>query len=81
MLLLIGLFHKAIAMGGSILGNWPIENHQMHLAKKQAKLIGCPEDNSANIMKCLKTKTAQELTKSVDIYRVKAWFPDYQNIY
>ncbi|XP_019873364.2 esterase E4 [Aethina tumida] len=56
------LFHKAIAMSGSSLGNWPVPHNQMDLAKKQAKLLGCPEDTSANIVKCLRGKTYSEIS-------------------
>ncbi|KAK5641626.1 hypothetical protein RI129_010173 [Pyrocoelia pectoralis] len=56
-----GLFHRAIAMSDTIFGQWPIGNHQFNLAQKQASLLGCPDDTSENIVKCLKTKSAEEL--------------------
>lgn len=60
-----GLFHKAIIMSGSIYGQYPIEKGQFHLAQKQAQLVGCPDDTSANIIRCLKTKSAVELGNSL----------------
>lgn len=33
-----GLFHKAIMMSGSPLGQLKYQTHQLHLAEKQAKL-------------------------------------------
>ncbi|KAK5649724.1 hypothetical protein RI129_000753 [Pyrocoelia pectoralis] len=60
-----GLFHRAIAMSGSALAQWEIPNHQFDLAQKQARLVGCPDDNSLNIVNCLKTKTAKELGDSL----------------
>lgn len=59
-----GLFHKVIISGGSALGQWPIEHNQMNMAKKLAKAVGCPDDTSANIIKCLKGKPANELGQS-----------------
>ncbi|EFA08586.1 juvenile hormone esterase-like [Tribolium castaneum] len=59
-----GLFHRAIIMSGSALGQMPIPTNQMNLAKKQAKVLECSDDNSANIIKCLKTKTANQLGES-----------------
>lgn len=53
-------------MSGSIFGNWPIHTNLMSLVKRQAKLVGCPNDTSANIMKCLRAKSAEELGRSVD---------------
>ncbi|CAH0564911.1 unnamed protein product [Brassicogethes aeneus] len=57
-----GLFHRAIAMSGSGLGNWPVPSHQLDLAKKQAKLVQCPDDTVSNIMKCLRGKTYNEIS-------------------
>lgn len=64
------LFHKAIAMSGSSLGNWPVPHNQMDLAKKQAKLLGCPEDTSANIVKCLRGKTYSEISDTYPQFKV-----------
>ncbi|CAG9854756.1 unnamed protein product [Phyllotreta striolata] len=60
-----GLFHKAGALSGSIVGAWPIYTEQMVVAKKQARILGCPDDTSANIIKCLKTKSFKELGDSL----------------
>ncbi|XP_045476842.1 juvenile hormone esterase-like [Harmonia axyridis] len=59
-----GLYHKVIMSGASALGQWPFEHNQMNLAKKLAKAVGCPDDTSANIIKCLKGKPANELGQS-----------------
>jgi len=64
-----GLFHKAIAMSGSSFGNWPVPNNQLDLAKKQAKLVNCPDDTPANIIKCLRSKTADEIAETVPKFR------------
>ncbi|KAF5277162.1 hypothetical protein FQR65_LT03868 [Abscondita terminalis] len=56
-----GLFHRAIAMSDTIFAQWPIEHHQFYLAQKQARLLGCPDDTSENIINCLRTKSAEEL--------------------
>uniref|UniRef100_A0A1Y1LPN2 Carboxylic ester hydrolase n=1 Tax=Photinus pyralis TaxID=7054 RepID=A0A1Y1LPN2_PHOPY len=60
-----GLFHRAIAMSAMVFGQTPIGNHQYHLAQKQARLVGCPDDTSENILKCLRTKSAKELGDSL----------------
>ncbi|KAF5306930.1 hypothetical protein FQA39_LY00160 [Lamprigera yunnana] len=59
-----GLFHNAVAMSGSIFSQWPLANHQLHLAQKQARLVGCPDDTSENIVKCLKNVSAKTLGDS-----------------
>lgn len=75
---LSGLFHKVAAMSGSPLGIWPIPQNQLEVAKKQAKLVGCPDDTAANIIKCLKTKPANDLGQSLTKFKVrylfKIWF-------
>ncbi|XP_031354604.1 venom carboxylesterase-6-like isoform X2 [Photinus pyralis] len=60
-----GLFHRAIAMSDTVFGQWPIGNHQLNLAQKQARLLGCPDDTSEKIVTCLKTKSAEELGESL----------------
>ncbi|KAK5641616.1 hypothetical protein RI129_010163 [Pyrocoelia pectoralis] len=64
-----GLFKRAIAMSGSSLGTWPVPNNQMELAKKQAQLLSCPDDNSANIIKCLKSKSADDIANSYSKFK------------
>nr|QIK02107.1 carboxylesterase 6 [Holotrichia parallela] len=60
-----GLFHRAISMSGSILGNLPIYTNQSHLAKKQAQLLNCPDSSATEIIACLNTKTAKEIGDSL----------------
>ncbi|KAI7815372.1 esterase [Rhyzopertha dominica] len=60
-----GLFHKAIISSASAFAQYPVEKNQFSLAQKQARLLKCPDDTSANIIKCLKTKPAQELANSL----------------
>ncbi|CAG9854755.1 unnamed protein product [Phyllotreta striolata] len=64
-----GLFHKAVAMSGSILGPWPIPINQLEIAKKQARVLGCPDDTSSNIIKCLKTKSFHEIGESLTKFK------------
>lgn len=49
-----GLFHRAIAMSGSIVAQWTVGYDQLHLAKKQARLVNCPDDNIEEMVKCLR---------------------------
>ncbi|KAF2903951.1 hypothetical protein ILUMI_02213 [Ignelater luminosus] len=76
-----GLFHRAIGMSGSIYGNWPVESHQFNLAQKQARLLNCPDDTSANIINCLKTKPAEDLGNSLSGFKefrkdpILVWLP------
>ncbi|CAG9773584.1 unnamed protein product [Ceutorhynchus assimilis] len=60
-----GLFHKAVAMSCSPTAQWPIRHEQLDLARRQAKFVGCPDDTPANILKCLKTKPANDLGQSL----------------
>lgn len=68
-------------MSGSIVGNWKIPTNQLDLAKKQARLVGCPDTNSTEIINCLKIKSADELGQSFkgfhewDIHPLLKWIP------
>ncbi|KRT81773.1 esterase [Oryctes borbonicus] len=60
-----GLFNKAIVMSGSVYGNWPLGTDQLDLAKRQAKLLGCTDETSVGIVKCLRDKSAEEIANSL----------------
>ncbi|KAK4874277.1 hypothetical protein RN001_013637 [Aquatica leii] len=76
-----GLFHRAVAMSDTMFAQWPIEKHQFYLAQKQARLVGCPDDTSENIINCLKEVPAEQLGKSLSGFRefgnnpVLVWMP------
>lgn len=57
-------------MSGSAFIQNPIETGQISVAKKQARLVGCPDDTSASIVKCLRTKSAEEIVDSMDAFAV-----------
>lgn len=61
-------------MSGSIFTQTPIGNGQLNLAQKQARLLSCPDDTSANIVKCLKTKSAVELANTLPDFAVGYMF-------
>lgn len=61
-------------MSGSNLGNWPVPNHQLDLAEKQARILNCPTDNSSVIVACLRTKSYEELGNSLGDFDVKFAF-------
>lgn len=52
-------------MSGSVYGNWPLKSNQLDLAKKQAKLVGCTDETSTGIVKCLREKSADEIANSL----------------
>ncbi|XP_056638295.1 juvenile hormone esterase-like [Diorhabda sublineata] len=72
-----GLFHKGVSMSGTVFGAWPIPDHgQLELAKKQARFVGCPENTtSADIIKCLKTVSYQDLANSLVQFREFGYDP------
>lgn len=40
-------------MSGAATAQWDIPNHQMELTKKQARLLKCPDNSIAMMMRCL----------------------------
>ncbi|XP_064213592.1 esterase FE4 [Tribolium castaneum] len=60
-----GLFHKAILGSGSAVGQWPLPKNQIEVAKRQARALNCSDNNSQEILDCLKTKSAEELGNSL----------------
>lgn len=49
-----GLFHRAIMMSASPLGQLKYKTHQLDLAEKQAKLLNCPVKPIKEMIKCMK---------------------------
>lgn len=41
-------------MSGSAIAQWEIPTNQLELAKRQALLLNCPDENVQNMIKCLK---------------------------
>ncbi|XP_069678469.1 carboxylic ester hydrolase-like isoform X2 [Periplaneta americana] len=55
-----GLFHNAISMDGVAINPWASGNSIKH-TKKLAKFLGCPTEPTAELMRCLRTKPADEI--------------------
>ncbi|RVE49202.1 hypothetical protein evm_006094 [Chilo suppressalis] len=66
-----GLFHRGISMSASPMGPGPLPDNLYDVAVKQARLVGCPTDNSTVIMECLKNKPWRELGDS--LYGFREW--------
>ncbi|XP_051164874.1 uncharacterized protein LOC127283823 [Leptopilina boulardi] len=69
-----GLFHRVISMSGSPVKPEPLPSHQKNLAIKQAQILNCPTDNIEEMVKCLKTKPAEEFGKSFP--KFNEWYGD-----
>ncbi|VEN63073.1 unnamed protein product [Callosobruchus maculatus] len=76
-----GLFHKAVAMSGSPLGPYPTERNQLYLAKKQAGIVGCPNETIPEMVQCLKAVPYQKLGNSLPQFSefgndpILIWYP------
>lgn len=66
-----GLFHKGIAMSGSVLNNWVLMEKPLDKARKLAFLVGCPTESSAELKHCMKTKSARQILKNIIHFQVK----------
>ncbi|KAL3273420.1 hypothetical protein HHI36_014864 [Cryptolaemus montrouzieri] len=60
-----GLFHKGIIGSSSGLNQWPTSRNQLDVTKRQARVVGCSDDSSSNIVQCLRGKSAEELGNSL----------------
>lgn len=49
-----GLFHKAIPMSGSGVGQFDLPYNQLHLAQRQARLFNCSIATIPAMMDCLR---------------------------
>ncbi|KAI9580364.1 hypothetical protein GQX74_010774 [Glossina fuscipes] len=70
-----GLFHRAIMMSASPLGQFNYQNNQLNLAEKQARLLNCPEKPIKNMVKCLKAKPTMDYVDTIrDMFEFE-WNP------
>nr|CAD7204276.1 unnamed protein product [Timema douglasi] len=63
-----GLFHRAISQSGTALNvfAWPVDG--LDLARRQARLMGCPERNTTELVACLRAADAGDLINSGDAF-------------
>ncbi|XP_044727814.1 esterase E4-like [Chrysoperla carnea] len=64
-----GLFHRGIVMSGLPKATLETPKHQYHLAEKQAELLDCPSSNSLEILECLKTKDAEDISTTLSSFQ------------
>lgn len=76
-----GLFHKAILMSGGLGGQWEIPSHQLHLAKQQASLFQCPEEDAEELVECLRQVDGLMIANTLPYFKDFAgqptviWYP------
>ncbi|KAL4121714.1 hypothetical protein QTP88_014173 [Uroleucon formosanum] len=59
-----GLFHRAILQSGSAFCHWSYTENVDQKTKYIASLLGCPTNNSVDIVECLRSRPATEIAKS-----------------
>ena len=72
-----GLFHRAIAMSGSVTYQQRLGTNQKGIAIKQAKYLNCSTDSTETIVSCLQTKSAQDIANTFHIFDVRINFNFY----
>lgn len=76
-----GLFHRVILMSGGVTAQWKVPPHQLHLAKKQAQIMNCPEDDIPEMVECLKKIDGVKIGETTRQFRefinnpVVSWYP------
>lgn len=65
-----GLFHKVIAQSGVGLNPWSLNEHSREKAFKLGTLLGCPTDDSKDLVDCLKTRPGQQIVNAVQHFQV-----------
>ena len=76
-----GLFHRVILMSGGVTAQWKVPTHQLHLAKKQARIMNCPEDDIPEMVKCLKRTDGVKIGETTRQFKeflnnpVVSWYP------
>ncbi|KAH7701858.1 CRE-GES-1 protein [Aphelenchoides avenae] len=59
------LFHQAIQMSGSGFSQWATNHLSVEATKELARTLGCESDDSADIKRCLKEATTDDMRNAV----------------
>lgn len=76
-----GLFHRAILMSGSITAQWEVPTHQIHLAKQQARILGCPEEDVEAMVECMRKIDGVQIGETTNDFKefdgkpIVIWYP------
>ncbi|XP_061434640.1 bile salt-activated lipase-like [Lethenteron reissneri] len=62
-----GIFHRAISQSGSALASWAIQRDPLSWAIKVAEVVGCPTDDSARLMGCLRISNPVDVVHAIKI--------------
>lgn len=74
-----GLFHRVIALSGSAVNPEPLPSHQRYLAKKQAQILNCSNDdnNVKAMIDCMRNKTHEEFGNSLKKFAVSIFLVSF----
>ncbi|XP_060868814.1 esterase E4-like [Metopolophium dirhodum] len=59
-----GLFNRVILQSGSAFCHWSYAENVAQKTKHVANMLGCPTNNSVNIVECLRSRLGTSITKS-----------------
>jgi hypothetical protein len=68
----VGLFHRAVSQSGTAFCSWSLapDGSSKHQAQKLAALLDCPTQPSSELVSCLRTKDAVDITSTDRAYMV-----------
>ncbi|XP_008552460.1 esterase E4 [Microplitis demolitor] len=76
-----GLFHRVVSMSGSPTKGEKLQYQQVDIAKKQARLVGCPSENSKVMRECFETVPSDKMAATVNNFTewhgdpIRYWSP------
>lgn len=62
-----GLFHAAIMQSGSALSPWAMSINPKEIVNRFGRNVGCPSESSTNLLRCLMTKTMDEILNATTL--------------
>jgi len=65
-----GLFHRVISESGTMLVAWALDREPVKHGRRIAEIAGCPLEPYADLLNCLRTIDAQELTDAFNLFVV-----------
>ncbi|GJQ88166.1 Est-6 [Trypoxylus dichotomus] len=69
------LFHRGMSQSGTAVDSWIFQELVPERTKNLAEILGCPRDNSSDMINCLKSRSGTQITEAVKRLLVVDGFP------
>ncbi|GJQ88161.1 hypothetical protein Trydic_g13162 [Trypoxylus dichotomus] len=70
-----GLFHRGMSQSGTAVDPWILQELIPERTKSLAEILGCPKDNTRDMVSCLKSRSGTQITEALKRFFVLDGYP------